>query len=628
MSGYKKPQFTDLVQVENLRNRCDQISQEIQDGEVHINGEGSQDLKGEYNRLSRQIDDLCCEPTMDPLVVLPPEIWTEILHEAATENGINLSTTEAMLLFTSVTRNWNKMLLDTATLWTDLAIGLGEADAHAKLETGLCLSRDLPLKLIIYLPPCQWDADWLLPHANRIQEIAFLATKRRDVTVNIDGSLIDQILSSLGSLPSLRAFTPLISQLNWDCIFAKSPSIVSIHGTELHPSVIQRAGLLRSCQIQATSSDIISYLEDFALLEDLTWVVEYEENTPIFNTVLPCLPCLREVRVRVFDTPNAKFLAVMKSANNLTYLTLQIDKNWQHLFDLFHIFPCLPRLQRLYLGICPVPGNLVWPAIVTTETNVTDLAITKYRDNTSPENQEVLSAILPLYFPNVTTFRLRYADYTAGVASYIRSAKRLLTLDLGGMILQPGYEGSLESSSLESLAIFGQSDLLSDPVNFTCPLLSNLSLELDGYGQGVHHWTIYGHVEHLYIRSKEYFWEIYKLRALRNIRLGSHHSDYLDSTSNLLMSLILNPMACPLLAEIELEDVPEWDLLFIMLERRNYIPISQGVARIETLILPSPIPPILLSPLTEILAGRFTERPSNRDLSSSALLEVYFDSSM
>jgi hypothetical protein len=354
-----------------------------------------------------------------------------------------------------------------------------------------------------------------------------------------------------------------------------------------------------------------------------------KKNPSIFNTVLPNLSCLREVRAYI--TPDANFFTVMKSASNLTSLALQITENWQRLYDLFHLLPYLPRLRRLELNIGAVSGNPVWPAIETTITNVMDLDITLMDhgvDDSSLENQEALFAILPACLPNVTVFRLWFAAYNAGVASYIRSAKRLSTLELGWIILRPGCEASLESSSLEFLNILGQWDLLSDLANFTCPLVSDLSLGLDDHGAGVRHWAAYSHIEDLYIRSKQYLWEIYHLRALRNIRIGSRDCGYLDNASNFLVSLIVNPSACPVLAEIELDDLPEWDLLFIMLERRNRIPISQGVARIETLILPSPIPPTLLAPLTEILAGRFTERPSNRDLSSSALLEVYFDMSM
>ena len=98
--------------------------------------------------------------------------------------------------------------------------------------------------------------------------------------------------------------------------------------------------------------------------------------------------------------------------------------------------------------------------------------------------------------------------------------------------------------------------------------------------------------------------------------------------SAFLIRFIMEPEICPELVEIGIDFVPEWDLLFLMLERRNYLPPSRGVARIKTLSLPSPLPLTLLAPLTDILSGRFTRRPSNMDLSFSGFAKAYFDPNM
>ncbi|KIM19782.1 hypothetical protein M408DRAFT_30932 [Serendipita vermifera MAFF 305830] len=65
-----------------------------------------------------------------------------------------------------------------------------------------------------------------------------------------------------------------------------------------------------------------------------------------------------------------------------------------------------------------------------------------------------------------------------------------------------------------------------------------------------------------------------------------------------------------------------------MLERRNHLPPSFGISRITTLTLQSPIPPTLLAPLTHILSGQFTERPSNFELSFCRFIEEYLDISL
>jgi len=101
--------------------------------------------------------------------------------------------------------------------------------------------------------------------------------------------------------------------------------------------------------------------------------------------------------------------------------------------------------------------------------------------------------------------------------------------------------------------------------------------------------------------------------ALRRLQVGGRDDNY--SESGFLTSFILKPDICPALQELEINFVPEWDLLFLMLERRNYLPLSRGVAQIKRLAFPISIAPNLLIPLTDILNGRFTERPLNLELS-------------
>jgi hypothetical protein len=100
--------------------------------------------------------------------------------------------------------------------------------------------------------------------------------------------------------------------------------------------------------------------------------------------------------------------------------------------------------------------------------------------------------------------------------------------------------------------------------------------------------------------------------------------------------------------------LPEWDILFIMLERRNFLPLSvqppsslphlsawpalrdveyhgkggrtnERISRIKRLELDY-LPGIrILKPLTELLGGKFTVRPSNYEVSLTSIAEEYLD---
>lgn len=72
---------------------------------------------------------------------------------------------------------------------------------------------------------------------------------------------------------------------------------------------------------------------------------------------------------------------------------------------------------------------------------------------------------------------------------------------------------------------------------------------------------------------------------------------------------------------------PEWDILFIMLERRNFL-MDDAVSWIHTIAFTVSPPPKILQAIRCRLGGRLSERPSNYDLSTLSHLEAYFDPNM
>ncbi|KIM23560.1 hypothetical protein M408DRAFT_27783 [Serendipita vermifera MAFF 305830] len=94
----------------------------------------------------------------------------------------------------------------------------------------------------------------------------------------------------------------------------------------------------------------------------------------------------------------------------------------------------------------------------------------------------------------------------------------------------------------------------------------------------------------------------------------------------LCLSLLYQPEACPQLREFELYSFPEWDCLFLMLETRNFHQ-NHLLSRISKIKLPFVLYH-LRTPLSRLLRGQFTPRPSNYELSIYATKEALFDASM
>ncbi|KAG8755001.1 hypothetical protein FRC14_004454 [Serendipita sp. 396] len=101
-------------------------------------------------------------------------------------------------------------------------------------------------------------------------------------------------------------------------------------------------------------------------------------------------------------------------------------------------------------------------------------------------------------------------------------------------------------------------------------------------------------------------------------------SRYMLDWDRFFIPLIQYPHMCPNLDHIEFRTYPPWDLLFLMLERRN-LSAPTRISPIKTLIFPYSLPFVLLYPLSQLLGGRETIRPSNYDLSVIGMKEVYMD---
>ncbi|CAG7850495.1 SubName: Full=Uncharacterized protein {ECO:0000313/EMBL:CCA76083.1} [Serendipita indica DSM 11827] len=109
-----------------------------------------------------------------------------------------------------------------------------------------------------------------------------------------------------------------------------------------------------------------------------------------------------------------------------------------------------------------------------------------------------------------------------------------------------------------------------------------------------------------------FHWRLDLLTSVRSISFSSIGME--GNPTDLFIHFIYKPELCPSLEEISMAQCPEWDFLFIMLERRNLLPNSK-VSRIKRLSLPAVPAYVILNPLTHLLRGQVAPRPSNQTLS-------------
>jgi len=652
-----KSQPKNAMRAHGLNLLCDQILETIHESALSSSAEDAdkEALKREYNRLSNELEELRQAPAIDPLARLPPEVWTEIIREAAEENDINLLSTDVLLLLTLVSREWRTKILGTARLWTNITIGRGEADAQAKLASALYFTGHREFRLTIDVPPCQWEDDLsiLQAHTARIKKLTFRLSERGDFhklgNESAGARCIEDLFTSLGHLPSLKALHgPGGLQLNWNGVFERCPNLTYMRGTAIPLKDLQTRNQvpIHACYVDAPLKDIIPRLEDFVYLEELEWESKSIIDVDICGKYgfLPSLPALRHVLS--YNIPSADILILLGLTERLTRLRFTIEGNWQHLYDFLLLLEHLHHLRDLELYLEYVERFFSFPVNRVTKSGVQYLQFMgpyieldrNEERNTAFINQEALFSVFPFCFPGVRRLELAFSFFGPKVARYIQSATNLLSLSVFNMEAPlDNYEIKTKTLTIMEELKIGDFELDYIGPLIECPLVSKLTFKDEEYRDDdiiSTEWDdvpwIYNKVVHLQITSPKSYLEVPKFNALQKLRVdGWSRIAYRDKGGDeIFLPFIWEPTICPLLSELQLGFIPEWDLLFLMLERRNYLPQSQHISRITTLVLPFPPPPRLLIPIKETLAGRFTVRPSNPDLSVRSFVEAYFDATM
>ena len=127
------------------------------------------EIQNSYNGIMRQISSLNVSRLLDPLDILPFELFIDCIKLALPllERGY----TASLLQLTLVSRRWSEALLSNPTFWTMVTINGYEEDSLAMLETSLCLSRGLGIFLTVCPPTFEASKeafDAIVPHSDRI----------------------------------------------------------------------------------------------------------------------------------------------------------------------------------------------------------------------------------------------------------------------------------------------------------------------------------------------------------------------------------------------------------------------------------------------------------------------------
>jgi hypothetical protein len=108
--------------------------------------------------------------------------------------------------------------------------------------------------------------------------------------------------------------------------------------------------------------------------------------------------------------------------------------------------------------------------------------------------------------------------------------------------------------------------------------------------------------------------------------IDDHWFNRFDST-RFCHELATDPAQLPSLESLHLEGLPQWDILLIMLKRRNVATV-QGVRPLKALGIRAMYPKELTGPISSLLQGRVTNMPSLYEVSIHAAVEMIGNTSM
>jgi hypothetical protein len=584
----------------------------------------------------------------DIVEVLPSEIWQRCIARAC--HGDRYMAT--LLKLTLVSRRWCRLLTETSTLWSNIHVNDADEDSLATIAVFLHLSSKVQLSLIIWVPLSEgWDTicPGILPHRDRIRAITLRiksefhsATCERKTTIS-DAKLreyLQHVFVTL-SFPTSVEYLDVIPARPVKMESILVPLNIASAGNWLVPLRALKppsnsASRLRHLSISATDLvDFLPYLSVFEHLQTLHLHSDGQEYLhPPSSRIdaasplhLPFLNTLRyhgrlywassqllgavartiqdlELHIGILDLEEA--IHALSASNSLHRFSLMLGHNldgsqhrrlpkinipkWRlirledfrceitplengqkagnldsdHLWQLFHtVFP------RLY--------NLVWNLPIGSRALLISLIkqkrLTRFESN-------VISAP----FSSQTTRFL----FNTLESLHVTDVRLLQGVAIANLLnFSATFQDEFKFPATFTFSVLYSLDLtISDCVRSPCdisggdfPVLNVLSL------------TFLGPSCHFQPLS---------LPSLTEITISTRDPTF-PQPMEFCASLLLQPRNCPRLEQVSLDSFLEWDTLYLLLWRRNFLQ-DTPVSRIKRLWLRF-LPPKFHPTFVSLLAG-------------------------
>ncbi|CAG7849129.1 SubName: Full=Uncharacterized protein {ECO:0000313/EMBL:CCA75980.1} [Serendipita indica DSM 11827] len=553
---------------------------------------------------------------------LPNEILIAIIQKAAWVGYRGYH--RELLVLTLVNHRWAQLILQTQSFWSRISLEENTEDLEAMTAVILELSGDCSLDLTYCAESdiIRKVAHLIQPHIHRVAHLQLLwqyHNPARNLTT--DPFFPHTVFPSLREITTHyippesillwflhhKAWSPYNYVIEGDCFYinlkVREESLVSFHSNMLSMAAVQRledimtlqdVGIFGPYEASGDSSIIIEerrhllgweklFISNFpwkgvrgilgrcTALVSLTLMNIDKTATPELVEILSRLIFLEDLSIDLYGHTALETSAISSGHDNyktrIRTINLSLTSDISNVEITGDILPLLlrmsPRLESLSLTRC--------------RANKLDFAeIDKLKDLRKLQ----LDGCESTFEPNTTR--------------HILACPKLEMVWIAGSIDALNSLGSTSTSKLDYGPLMMESSPIIEITGRDWPSLRSLSLHMNSV-------------------------MVYGLDALRQLSLSRQ-----PLVTDMIHYLAMHPNELPLLETLILQTCPEWDILFILLEKR-LLTQTQGVKPIENLIFHRLIPKRIKHSLALLLAGHVVSRPSNYELSMQGNLGIFLD---
>lgn len=557
----------------------------------------------------------------DPLERLPPELWLQVLED------VGKCDTDQIFSLIFVSKRWRDSLTMIPSLWTRFKVREGQSSL-VKARVLRELSRDAAVEIDIYFP-MERDASKLAPYVpwERAKVIHIHPRALARTTPNL------QHFFRNANLPVLEELHLPPSQVPYHCdrlpTFLLQSPLRRVSGFHIDELMVSKISKLEAFETCSESFGLLPSLLHTPYLQSLSLQEHGEENRLVgvenVNLFGASFPSISSITWKETGIIGLSTLLRWKGLH-LRHLIVRLPLN--ELEELFEALCSTPSLHSLHISYRQTFGTDFRLPITLPTLNQLQSFYFGFGYNGSPLSQKGsrIFELLPGMLSSVTSLELSFSCQDNNVLLHcfenLPQLRRLIIFLSRNTATEPNSARLVSLLKLECLKVNGSPEILQ---HLSTPNLLNLSVKAPS---DICLQSPLSHLKRLEIGSAippdelEPWSQDLDLPSLTCISFQRYtkNSELITIFCELL---IRRPSQFPSLEEIESTMMPSWDMLFIMLLRRNFS--SEPISKIKSLTLPMYPGVRVVEILTQLLSGVLPPTLSIPDVFDEDTIEMLLD---